>query len=478
LKPAAGPPGTGPASPSNPAPLFRTVMANAALLLGGRSLNAPLSLAYLALSARALGVHDFGVVVLVNAFALTLGSVVKFESWQAVLHYGTAPLTEGRHGDFHRILRFSLLLDGLSAIAGLALGLAGAAFLGPLMGWPREATLPGMAYVTSTVFMVAATPTGVLRVFGRFDQLALQSPIGSAVRVAGAGAVFLLHGGVGWMLAAWYAGVVASFLALSVAAVVELRRRGHGGAWRVRGPLTAGFPGLWRFVWATNLSSSLDQVFTQTGSLAVGGLLGPADAGFFRIARQVATAIAKPAQLVVFALYPELARLQASGDHKRLRQLAGQVGLAGGAVGTALLLLAVLLGRPVLTAVLGPGFAAAEPVLVWLVAAAAIGIWALPLEPILISTGRAGTAVRVRLAVSVAFLAVLFPATHAFGLSGAGAASVAASLMIFFGLLIAVLRWSKHLDARTAGSPAPAALDPDMPASAAAVTDGEYGYRQ
>lgn len=456
--------------------LFRKVMKNAALLVGGRSLNAPLSLAYLALSARALGAHDFGVVVLVNAFALTLGSVVKFDSWQAVLHYGAKPLAEGRREDFHRILRFSLVLDLLSAVAGVALGLLGAAFLGRFMGWPPEARGPGMLYATSTIFMVAATPTGILRMFGRFDLLALQSAVSSLVRVIATAAVFLLHGGIVWVLAAWYAGAVAAFAALAGVALAELARRGHRDAWRVRGPLSAGFPGLWRFVWATNLSSSLDQVFTQAGSLAVGGLLGPAEAGFFRIARQAATAIAKPAQLVVFALYPELARLKAAGEFGRLQRLARQVGLAGGAAATALVLLALVAGRPLLM-LLGADFGQGYPVLIWLVAAAGIGIWGLPLEPLLISTGRAGTAVKVRVAVSVLFLIALIPMTRAFGLAGAGAASVGAALLMLVGLLISVISWSRSVDAGSAGSLSPAALDPQQPAAATAVSDGEPGYR-
>jgi O-antigen/teichoic acid export membrane protein len=459
-------------------PLFRTVMKNAALLVGGRGLNAPLSLAYMALSARALGVEDFGVVVLVNAYALTVGNVVKFESWQAVLHYGAKPLAEGRSEDFHRILRFSLLLDLLSAVAGVALGLVGAVLFGRLLGWPPEAMVPGMIYVTSTVFMVAATPTGVLRMFGRFDLLALQSAVSSAVRAAAAGAALLAGGGVVLVLAAWYAGTVVAFVVLAAWAWVELRRRGHAGAFGVKGPLTKDFPGLWRFVWATNLGSSLDQVFTQAGSLAVGGLLGPADAGFFRIARQVATAIAKPAQLVVFALYPELAKLKASGDYGQLRRLAWQVGLAGGVAATVLMILAAVAGGPALALTLGPGFAAGAPVLVWLVAAAGINIWAMPLEPVLISTGRAGVAVKVRVVVSILFLAALFPLTRAFGLDGAGAASVGASLLMLVGMLISVISWSRSVDARTAGSPEPATLDPVTPVPPAAVKDGEFGYRQ
>lgn len=452
-------------------------MRNAAVLLGGKSINAPLSLAYMAIAARTLGAHDLGIVVLINAFAQSVGFLVRFDSWQAVIHYGAAPLGEGRREDFHRILRFSLRLDLIAAVAGAAIALAGAAVAGDLLGWTDVWDDEAMLYCTSVAFMVVQAPVGVLRIFNRFDLLAAQTTVASAVRLVGVILVWAFHGDVAAMLGAWYAGTVAAFVFLVVAGNRELHRKGHGFRGRIARPLTDGFPGLWRFVWATNASASLDKLLTQFGTLAVGALLDPASAALFRIARQVADAIAKPAKLVVPALYPELARLRAAGDHRRLRKLALQVGLAGGGIATVLLLVVGLLGKPLLGLVMGPSFAAAAGVMTWLTAAAAIEIWALPLEPLLISTGRAGAAVRVRIVVSVAFLAILIPATGAFGLSGAGAASVGASLMTFAGMLIAVLRWSRRLDARAAGSPASPALDPDTPAPAATVADGDYGYR-
>jgi O-antigen/teichoic acid export membrane protein len=457
--------------------LFRTVMRNAAVLLGGKSINAPLSLAYMAIAARALGAHDLGVVVLINAFAQSVGFLVRFDSWQAVIHYGAGPLGEGRREDFHRILRFSLRLDLLAAAAGVAIALAGAAFAGDLLGWTDAWDQEAMLYCTSVAFMVVQAPVGVLRIFDRFDLLAAQTAVASAVRLVGAALVWALHGDVAAMLAAWYAGTVAAFVFLVVAGQWELHRKGHGFSGRIPGPLHRGFPGLWRFVWATNASASLDKLLTQFGTLAVGALLDPASAALFRIARQVADAIAKPAKLVIPALYPELARLRATGDNGKLRRLALQVGLAGGAVATGLLVVVAVVGKPLLGLVLGPAFVAAAGVMTWLTAAAAIEIWSLPLEPLLISTGKAGAAVRVRMVVSLAFLAVLVPATKVFGLPGAGAASVAASLMTFAGMLLAVLRWSRRLDARTAGSSASPALDPDTPAPSAAVADGDFGYR-
>jgi len=254
-------------------------------------------------------------------------------------------------------------------------------------------------------------------------------------------------------------------------------RQGHRAALRVEGPLSEGFPGLWRFVWATNASSSLEQVFTQSSTLIVGAIVGPAQAALFRIARQFATAIAQPAKLVVAALYPELARLRAAGDVNGLGRLAIQVGLAGGAVATLIVGFAVIFGQPVLKMIMGEDFGAAAPVLTWLVAAVAIEIWALPLEPMLVSVGRPGVAVRVRIAVSILYVAALFPLVHAFGLTGAGIATVGAALLMLVGMLVSVVVWYRRGDGAAQGPTESVVPAPDKPASPAAVADGEFGYR-
>ena len=80
-------------------PVLGRVLANAAVLLGGRVANAVMGLAAIALTARALGLTGFGVLILIHAFAQFLGETVKFQSWQTVLHYGARPLAEGRPAD-------------------------------------------------------------------------------------------------------------------------------------------------------------------------------------------------------------------------------------------------------------------------------------------------------------------------------------------------------------------------------------------
>ena len=76
------------------------------------------------------------------------------------------------------------------------------------------------------------------------------------------------------------------------------------------------------------------------------------------------------------------------------------------------------------------------------VGAAVIGVFALPLEPMLISLGKPGRAVRVRLIVSAAFLAILPFLVTRFGLIGAGAGLVCASGALALGML-----WYRAKDA-------------------------------
>lgn len=420
-------------------PLGR-VLANTGMLLGGRSLNAVISLGYMALSARSLGVVDFGVLVLVNTFAQFISEVARFQSWQAVLHFGAAPLAEGRGADFQRVVRFGLALDAISALAGLAIGVGGVLLLGPRLGLPDDMRGAAALYALTILVMAPASQIGLLRLFDRFALLSVQAAISSLVRLVGSAVGFLIDAPIGVFLAVWAAGSLAGFIYVSAAAFIELRRRGLASGFAWSGPLTLGMPRAWRFAWATNASSSLEVAFTHVATLTVGAVAGAADAGLWRVARQIADAMAKPARLLIPALYPELAKLRAAGDARLMRRLAARVGLVGGGVATLLLFVALFAGETLLTLVMGAPFAAAANTMNWQVAAAVIGVWALPLEPMLVSMGWPGAVVRVRLIVAVVFLAALPPILRIYGLEGGGAVLVGASVAMALGLLLSLRR--------------------------------------
>lgn len=425
---------------------LRQILGNAGILLGGKALNGVLSLGATAIAARALGVDQFGVLVLVHAYIQTIGEIAKFQSWQALLQYGTAPLDAGRISEFQRVFRFSLLLDVLSGVGGVVIALIGVLLVGSALGWTAETAPTVAVYSLVIVFMVSATPTGALRLLDRFDLLAWQSAIDSWVRVIGAAVAWKLGAGLATFLAIWFVGQVVAFVFLFGAAWRTLRARGALDGFRLRasGSLTDGFPGLWSFVWSTNLNSTLALAFTHVSTLMVGALLGARDAALFRVAKQLGDAVAKPAKLIVPALYPELARLAAAQDIVRLRRLVWQLALAAGGAASVLLLIAASIREPALRLIVGEEFVPAKDVLLWLLGASVVSLWALPLEPLLMSTGSAGAAFRIRLLVTIVYLPILYLATVNGGLTATGAASVIGALLLFLGQLWLVLRWYRR----------------------------------
>jgi len=418
--------------------ILARVLANAGTLLGGRTVNAVVSLGYIALTARGLSPAQMGVLVLVNAFAQFLGDVVKFQSWQTVLQYGAAPLLEGDRPRFQQVVRLSLFLDLVSGLAGVMLGVGGALLLGPVLGWSSQVAPSAALYALTIFVMTSATSVGLLRLFDRFRYLAGEQAISSTVRLIGAAIAFATDAPLWAFLLAWALGPLASFLYVGVVAWREMGRRNLLQGFGLRGALSEGLPGVWKFAWATNFSSSLDVAFTHVITLMVGALLGPTQAALWRIGRQVADGMAKPARLVVPALYPELAKLRATGGDAAMRKLAGQIALLGGAVAGALLLITTLFGKPLLILVMGKAYAAASGVMTWQVAAAAIGVLALPLEPMLVSMRAPDDALRVRMTVCAVFLLALTPLVQTWGLNGAGAALVGAAAAMAIGMFMAL----------------------------------------
>lgn len=424
-------------------PLLQRVLANAGLLLGGRAANALISLGYIAIAARSLGVREVGVLILINAFAQLVGEVVKFNSWQTILQFGSGPLAAGERGKLQQVVRFTLVLDVTSSLVGLAAAVTAALLFGDRLGWTPADSPKAALYCLTILVMAPATPIGLLRLFDRFDLIAAQAPISSLIRLAGSGVALLAGASLGSFLIAWAAGTGLAFVYLAASALLEMRRRGLLSGFPWTGiPLAAGMPGAWRFAWATNFNSSLDVAFTHAITLAVGALAGPAPAALWRIGRQVADALAKPARLLIPALYPELARLRVSHGEHAMRRLALQVGVVGGGVGTLLLLVTAIAGRPVLTLVMGAAFAPASAIMLWQVAAAVVGIWALPLDPMLVTLGRPGDSLKVRLVVAGALLASLPFMIGRFGIAGAGAALVAAMAALAAGMLYMLSRHS------------------------------------
>ena len=114
------------------------VLANLGHLLGGKAAAGVMSLVYLVLVTHRLGAADYGVLVLVNAYAVLIGSVLAFSGFHGVVRYGGLALEAGDRAGFARIVRFMAVIElGCGALAVVVAALL-VPLIGPRLGWSPD----------------------------------------------------------------------------------------------------------------------------------------------------------------------------------------------------------------------------------------------------------------------------------------------------------------------------------------------------
>ena len=213
------------------------LLRNIGWLLTGRGLNAVLSIIYLALATRTLGLDHFGYFAIILALGQTVTGLANFQTWQFVVRWGA---DEDGPAD---ATGFAIALDLLSVALGLVLA---ALLVGSAPLWlplPDELLPVAFGYCVISLLAIRTTPTGLLRLRFAYARTTAAEAVQPVVRAAGAAAAAIAMPTVTGFILAWAAAEIAVAISLWIAAGrlerinlsrISLRHipRAHPGAWQ------------------------------------------------------------------------------------------------------------------------------------------------------------------------------------------------------------------------------------------------------
>lgn len=409
-------------------------------MLASRGVVGVLSLGYLALATRSLGITDFGRFALITGAAQALTTLVAFQTWQILVQFGTRHVQEGNDRALAALLRACAVLDAGSALLGVGAAAVILVIFHDDLGINETLLNATLIYAAAQLLSIRSTPIGMLRMRDRFSLAAAIDSVTPVVRLIGAGLVAWLHPTVQAFLAVWGTGEVVTAIAYwaVLARTGDLKRlaeRGDG----VR-QLIADNPGIVRFSINSNLISTLGLSSKQFPLLLAGATVGAASAGAFRLATQLAQALTKLSQLGARAAFPEIVREIGSKGIRQAGQAFRRSLVVSSLVGLIVFVTIALLGRPVLS-LMGDGFESAYPILLWLGAAGCIDLVTVGFEPVLMAAHRAGIALAARLVATAALFLIALTFAPMIGVDAIAIAVLANSLIValVLGLVIARL---------------------------------------
>lgn len=399
-----------------------TILRNLGWLLSSRGINAALSLVYLALATRTLGLENFGHFALIVVMGQMVAGLVTFNGWQAIVRWGM------EQGEASGATGFVLALDLVSIVAGVLLAVI-FVWVAPLwLPLPTDLRVAALILCMASIAGMRSTPTGVLRLHDRYDLASLAEAVLPLVRAAGAVVATIIWPCVAGFVAAWAIAELACACAYWRFArrLINLRFADIG---------LRDFPcrhsGVWRFVLVTNLSRTLAVTAKQLILLLVGALGGAALAGGYRVASQLGQALVQLGEAVSRALYPELLRAYDAAPRIAGRMAALALGAGVVAVGVS-----ALAGKWAIATLTGQHFVFAYPAMVILSLAGACDLLGSCWEALLVARRRVVLPFVLRAMPLMLGLVLMKPAVAHWGLAGAASCMLASNLLTVAGLVV------------------------------------------
>lgn len=413
---------------------------NVGWLMTGRGIGAVLSLVYLALATRALGLDGFGRFAIINGFGQGVSLFCGVQTWQAIVHFGADGPNQGRSPGPKALARLCFRVE----IAGAALGVAIAGLLlftvPNLLGQARDYRLTSFLFSAALLLSFRSTAIGALRLNDHYRLGALADSVTPVLRLIGALMLFLGTPSVEGFLIVWAVSELAT--AIFYRALVRAYCLSPAAAASDADMVKPA--GLASFLFSANVGPLLANGLKPASVVIVGAVVGPAAAGGYRLASQLGQALARIGDLLSRGFFGEFALTRAQLDHSVMAGLFRQSARIALGLGFALSLLILLAGRPLLNLVAGPDFIAAYPLLLIFALGATFEIASFAFEPFLLAAGRQNTLILVRLAgfaVAATFLVVLI---NRYAATGAAFALAAGSLLFYVAAGILGLRLSKR----------------------------------
>jgi len=441
--------------------LLARILKNSSYLFASYVIGAVLTV----LTARLLGVAEFGVLGTVTVFVTNFNRLFSFRMGEVVVRYMSEALALDEKQRAAAVVKASFLTEAGTSLVAYAM-LALLAPLGAIyFAKDSQATSLFLIYGISILTnMFSEASVGVLQVTNHFRSQALINLLQTILVAVLLGFAAVFNADLMIVLGIYLLGKIILGIGPVLVALYWLPRVLGRGWWRTSFSFLPPLREMARFAIHTNFNGAVTMVARDSEVPAVSFFFGPAAAGYYKIALALINMVVQPINPFISTSYPEITRAYAQRAWPQLRTLLQRITLIA-AGWTALATAGILLfGRQLLfqpwtlfgrTIDLLSEYAPAYPlVLILLVGygAANILFWN---RPLLLAQGQAAFPFQVSfwaMIVKLALMFILLPRT------GPWAAAVLLSAYLLVTVVIIAWRGIRGIDqaqsaARLQGEP-------------------------
>lgn len=414
---------------------MRGVLNNFWILIRGRGMAALMAFGATALTARALGPSEFGLLILLHAYIMLVRALLDFQTMDTSVRFGAPMYDAGDINKLSRLISACRFVDNKTSRIATVLAVVFAPVVGLTMKLDSQHIVLLTLYSFVLITTGIGTAAGILRLCNRIDILGRSLTIAPTVRFLGVIVAWYLGGDIKVFVSIWLLAYLAENFYLHWNAHIEFDKliKTTPSDINTENVTLDEFKGLRHFMWVAYWQSNLDVLPKHITTVSVGYILGKAEVGLLRLARELSSTLNKPAVMIRQVILLDLTRNWHQGNDA-FDLIAYRTAMLGGVLGLVFVVSSYLFGAQLLSLIFGTAYVASAPVLTLLLVAATFELAASPLRSAAYAIGLAKKVLHLYIISTLLYLVLFAVLTHKMGLIGAGIAACGTAIIPLVGM--------------------------------------------
>lgn len=283
----------------------------------GEAGSAVLTVLTTIIMVRVLGDTQYSTFVLAQAYMNIIDGLINFQSWAAVIKFGAERIAKDDYDGLHSIIKLGTIVDLSTAFAGMIIALFIAPQVGHLLGWNESLIICAAWFSMEIVFHFSGTSVGVLRLFNRFNLVAVQKIVVASVKCI-VSFVFLINKITdlkSFVIVYVVADIIGHLLLTAMSVYVIRKEENLSLSGIAKAPTKKYSKKFWSFAFWSNLATSIDIPVKQF-DVFIMSVISYEMVAVYKVYKQIGNILVELSVPISQSIMPQFSELVAYGKLK------------------------------------------------------------------------------------------------------------------------------------------------------------------
>ena len=266
---------------------------------------------------KIIGSESYGILILAQSYMNIMDVIINIQSWRSTIQYGQKALVDGNDNELHSYVKLGCIMDISTAILCFIISILLPNLIGGFLHWSNEMILCSEIFAITIISHFAGTPTAILRLFNKYNLVALSKTLAAIFKITAIVAYYLITKNLN-LVSSTIIFMLTDFIGNILLVIFAFYN--YSKKYKISDIIKAKMPKDAKSFISYTLWGTLSEIVdlpVQTIDVFIVSVLGNAKVAIYKIFKQIIGIISKVTGPIQQSILPQFSELSAKGNEKR-----------------------------------------------------------------------------------------------------------------------------------------------------------------